>query len=373
MSYRVVQWATGAVGTWSLRQIIDRPELELVGVWVSGPDKHGKDAGDLCDRAPTGVPATSSKEAILALDADVVIHCPAAVGAAGALPFDDDVVKLLASGKNVISTLSYYSPLIEGPERMAKLEAACTQGASTLYGCGLDPGYICDRVPATLTSGLADVTTIRMSESIDVSTHPGAQLLMDLGFGKHPEDLALDSAQVQYFALRAFPGAVAKLADLLGVKLDGVQLSKMPELAFASKDLDLAMGRIPAGTISGIRYEYVGTRDGEPFITHEWVHYIEREGTPPDWMKAPPPKPGEAMPYRVTLDVEGRPSVHADLVFTDSEDTVFLPTAAAPIRAIPDVCAAPPGFLQEPIFGCWNPAQGVNSVPEPIRETDLTV
>jgi 2,4-diaminopentanoate dehydrogenase len=356
MSYRVVQWATGAVGTWSMRQIIDRPELELAGVWVSGPAKDGKDAGELCGGPATGVVATSSKAAIAELEADVVIHCPAAIGPEGALPFDDDVAMLLTSGKNVISSLSYYSPLIEGAERMETLRNACEQGGSTLYGCGLDPGYICDRVPAALTSGLADVTRIRMSESIDVSTHPGAQLMMDLGFGKRPEDLALDSPQVQYFALRAFPGAVAKLGDLLGAKLDGVQLGGIPELAFASKDLDLPMGRVQAGTISGIRYEYVGTRDGEPFISHEWVHYIERDGVPESWMKAPPQTPGEAMPYRVTLEIEGRPSVRTDIVFTDVEDAVFLPTAAACVRAIPYVCAAPPGFLRESVFGAWSPA-----------------
>ena len=86
MTYRVVQWATGAVGRFSLQQIIDDPELELAGVWVSGPAKHGKDAGELCGRPPTGVTATSSRDAIQALDADIVIHCPAPLGA-----FDDDV------------------------------------------------------------------------------------------------------------------------------------------------------------------------------------------------------------------------------------------------------------------------------------------
>jgi hypothetical protein len=28
MTYRVVQWGTGAIGSWSLRQIIDHPENE---------------------------------------------------------------------------------------------------------------------------------------------------------------------------------------------------------------------------------------------------------------------------------------------------------------------------------------------------------
>ena len=53
MPYRVIQWATGSVGAWSLRQIIDNPDLELAGVWVSGAAKDGKDAGELCGRPTT--------------------------------------------------------------------------------------------------------------------------------------------------------------------------------------------------------------------------------------------------------------------------------------------------------------------------------
>lgn len=88
MPYKVVQWATGGVGIWSLRKIIDHPDLELVGVLVYSADKEGMDAGDLCGRPKTGIRATRSREAILALDADVVIHTPK-------LPDDDDVVALL--------------------------------------------------------------------------------------------------------------------------------------------------------------------------------------------------------------------------------------------------------------------------------------
>jgi 2,4-diaminopentanoate dehydrogenase len=138
---RVVQWATGGVGVWSLRQIIDRSDLELVGVWVSGSAKEGLDAGRLCGRPDTGVIATRSKE-ILALEADVVVHTARAVGDEGQSSFDADVLALLASGKNVISTVSYYSPQMEGEERIRAIEEACAQGSSTLYGSGvhLRPG-----------------------------------------------------------------------------------------------------------------------------------------------------------------------------------------------------------------------------------------
>src|SRR5207245_1911166 len=52
MPYRVIQWSTGNVGRFALRCIVGHPELELVGLWVHGAAKAGKDAGELCGLAP---------------------------------------------------------------------------------------------------------------------------------------------------------------------------------------------------------------------------------------------------------------------------------------------------------------------------------
>ncbi|PRC45189.1 dihydrodipicolinate reductase, partial [Mycobacterium sp. ITM-2017-0098] len=56
---RVVQFSTGNVGKHSLRAIIGRPDLELVGVHAANPDKIGRDAAELCGMSePTGIVAT---------------------------------------------------------------------------------------------------------------------------------------------------------------------------------------------------------------------------------------------------------------------------------------------------------------------------
>ena len=73
-TYRVVQWATGNIGTKSLRAVIEHPNLELVGLYVHSPDKAGKDAGELCGAGITGVIATNSLDDILALGADCVLY-----------------------------------------------------------------------------------------------------------------------------------------------------------------------------------------------------------------------------------------------------------------------------------------------------------
>ena len=42
-TYRVVQWATGNIGTRSLRAVIEHPRQTLVGLHVHSPDKAGRD------------------------------------------------------------------------------------------------------------------------------------------------------------------------------------------------------------------------------------------------------------------------------------------------------------------------------------------
>ena len=74
MSHRVVQWSTGNVGRHALAGIDAHPQLELVGLFVSNPDKVGKDAGELADLNRTlGVTATSDTDSLLALEPDCIV------------------------------------------------------------------------------------------------------------------------------------------------------------------------------------------------------------------------------------------------------------------------------------------------------------
>ena len=54
-TYRVVQWATGNVGSRALRRTIEHSELDRVGVYVHSAEKEGRDAGELCGVEPVGV------------------------------------------------------------------------------------------------------------------------------------------------------------------------------------------------------------------------------------------------------------------------------------------------------------------------------
>jgi 4-hydroxy-tetrahydrodipicolinate reductase len=72
--YRVIQWATGRTGMRAMREVLDHPRMMRVGIWTHSTEKVGLDAGQLCGRPDTGVIATDSIDAILAIEADCVLY-----------------------------------------------------------------------------------------------------------------------------------------------------------------------------------------------------------------------------------------------------------------------------------------------------------
>ncbi|HEY5097533.1 MAG TPA: hypothetical protein VII46_05760, partial [Acidimicrobiales bacterium] len=102
-SYRVVAWSTGNVGRHAIAGIDARPDLELVGLWVSNPDKVGRDAGELAGLGRTlGVAATDDVEALLALKPDVVVHT--AMADHRLMEALADLQRILRAGVNVVSS-----------------------------------------------------------------------------------------------------------------------------------------------------------------------------------------------------------------------------------------------------------------------------
>ena len=157
--YRVVQWATGNIGSRALRSVIEHPDMTLAGVYVHSPAKAGKDAGELCGRPATGVVATCEEDEILALAADCVLYMPAACDF-------DQVCRLLASGANVVTTRGeFHRPDSIDPALRKQVEAACDQGGSSIHSTGSSPGFITEAIPLVLTRSSGGSTAWRSASS----------------------------------------------------------------------------------------------------------------------------------------------------------------------------------------------------------------
>ena len=340
---RVIQWATGNVGRHAAAAVHRHPDLELVGAPVYSDAKAGRDVGELCGLDPIGIAATTDRDAIVALGADCVVYTPQGeMDPMGAL---DDICRLLASGKNVVSTAvtAFIYPASAGPAVVDRLEAACADGGTSFHGTGIEPGWAGEVLPLTMSGILHRADSIVVQELMDYSTYDSTDMMFDImGFGL-PPDTPVPMADPDLVGT-TFRAPLMLLADGLGGTIE--RFTYRREVAVASDPINVAAGVIEPGTVSAQRFAYSAVVDGREAFTIEHVTRMGA-GQAPDW----PTGRG----WRV--EVEGTPSMVLDSRIAvhgeDDTDQGCLGTAMHAVHAIAPVCAAEPGirtFLDLPMI-----------------------
>ncbi len=336
MSRKVIQWSTGNVGRYSLRAIIGHPELELTGVWVHSEEKAGRDAGELCGLPPIGVAVTSDAEALLASDADCVCY----TATADKRPIDaiEDMARILAAGKNVVSSsvVGLVHPKGVGANLTSGLEDACRAGKTSFLTSGIDPGFAND-VLALVVSGLCEHwSEIRVQEVINYATYAQPEVIFEtMGFGK-PMDhvpLLLQPGILGF----AWGGTVRLLAEGLGLRLDDIE--EFHERRPAERRLDIQGHVVEPGSMAALRFEVRGIVGGRPAIVVEHITRLD-DDLAPEWVN------GNGS-YKVLI--EGVPAMQLEYEFQDEHGDhavggVVL-TATRLVNAIPAVCDAEPGLM----------------------------
>lgn len=341
MTFRVIQWATGAMGKACLRAVLVHPEAELVGLYVYG-DKAGRDAGEIARREPTGVIATRDIGEILALDADVVIHCARLAPPYGS--HDAEILQLLASGKNVISINGYSRPSHWTGERREALEAACRAGGTSLMAAGLNPGFAAEQIAVVATGVCQALDHVEVVESVDCRAVRNPDYVFRiLGFGSDPADVdPNDPAWGPASSLNGmYEEVLAAMAEHLGLALERVETDH--RVFAATQELDVAAGVIPEGRIGHVNWRWNGIVEGQPKLTmsiHWWMEEAHLdEPDPPLWRIRIKGHPG----VRISIDLEKR---EGDTTATSAEQ---IGVAGAVLNAIPHVVAAAPGLMTRPL------------------------
>ncbi len=327
--YRVVQWATGNIGLRSLRAVIEHPDLELVGLYVYSDAKVGKDAGELCGLPPVGVAATRDIDEILVLRPDCVLYMGDRVDV-------DALVRLLDSGANVVSTRSeFHRPASLDPETRRRLESACARGNSTLFSTGSSPGFITEALPFALLSMQRRLDRLVIEEFADMSSRNSPEMIFDLmGFGRDPSHF--DPRGVEAHGGASFAGSLGTVADALSLPLEEVVAKG--QVAVANHAIDIAAGRVEAGTIAAQRLEVTGMHGGRPLLCFS-----------ANWYLTPDVEP--AWDLRATgwhVLVEGDTPLDVDIRFPVPPEkwAATSPglTAHRPVNAIPYACKAEAGI-----------------------------
>lgn len=328
MTYRVVQWSTGNIGTRALGMLLDRSDFEVVGVHAFGTTKIGQDAGALADRAPTAITATDDVEALLELEPDCVNYLPRVIDY-------ELVAAMLRRGINVVTTGDFLTGSHHPAERAA-LDSAAREGRATFLGTGFEPGFI-NVVAGFLTGACRQVHSVKLVETLDCTTYPVREVWTVLGFGKTPRQrVAPIDPATQRYGLGYFE-TLDMIASMLGTELDGYQ--GFVENALLTDDLSLGWVDYAAGTVGGQRRTYRGLRNGRAVVELAICWTMSDDALDPQWTD----------PEGFSVVIEGTPRVDATIRFGEPGQDVMTvlmdSTAVAAVNAIPFVCAARPGLL----------------------------
>ena len=297
----------------------------------------GRDVGELAGGKPIGLRATHDAEALLALAPDCV--CYTAIGESRPDACIADLCRILASGSNVVSTsvpgLIY--PAAYDPAIVARLDAACQKGGSTLYMSGIEPGFAADHLVAMLTTGSNRIDRIRTQELFSYSDYPVAFTMFEfMGFGNPMDHVCLLEQPGVQTSIWGPP--IRMVADILGVELEAIR--ETYEKRSTLRRLEIAAGTIEAGSVGAVRFETIGVVDGRDAIVIEHVNRMARD-LAPDW-----PNAERDGVYRIVI--EGDPELRCELaVGTEKNfsDQGLVVTTMRAVNAIPYVCDAPPGVI----------------------------
>jgi 2,4-diaminopentanoate dehydrogenase len=329
--YRVVQWTTGNVGKQSVLATLTNPGLELVGCYAWGPDKVGRDVGELVGAAPTGIIATNDVAALLALKPDCVIYNPR---------WNDveELVAILSAGVNVVATSEFITGhSLEGRERVIE---ACQRGGSSLFGSGMNPGLA--NLLSIVSAQICDrIDSVSVLESVDSTGYDSGAVEMSVGYGRPIDDPELP-AMVAH-GTRVFSDAVYLTADALGLDIDDVRC----EATFAktTEDLDLGSWSIKAGCVAGISASWQGLFAGRKVIDLQ-VRWRKGQTLEPDW----------PIQHGYLVDIQGRPCVKTKLEIMPPKDFVaksfidymalgMIMTAMPALNAVAATVEAAPGIV----------------------------
>jgi hypothetical protein len=301
--------------------------------------------------APIGLAATDDKDALVALEPDCVVY--AASGperGAGAVP---DYELLLAAGINVVTTTStelVYPPAADAAlrDRMSK---AAEAGRASLYATGIFPGFASDELALVVTTLSRNIQSLRVLEVSLNDHYPVADVMMDgMGFAR----------PLDFEPLLALPGVIPMvwappielIAKGLGVELE--EICGRLDRQLTDRELEVAFGTVPAGTVGAVRTTASGIVDGREAIVVDHVIRMARD-VAPDW-------PSSENDATYLVSIEGDPDIECRLTLgppegTDAGEAAMTATAMRVVNAVPYVIDAAPGLLSSLDLPVTVPAQ----------------
>jgi 4-hydroxy-tetrahydrodipicolinate reductase len=352
--YKVIVWAPGYLGSAVIKEILKRPEFELVGVLAYSDRKNGMDVGEMLGIDPVGVKMTTNQQDILEMEAECVIHC--GTNMMDDSPRNKEVVSILESGKNVVAAPNYHFPQLRGAAFVGMLDDACQKGGASLYGTGINPGWLTERLAPLLTSFTNKIDYVRAQEYFNLSNVDSDLMLKACTMGMTMERVESLIHKIEQGAGKPFYyPAVAQAVHVLGHKLDRIDVHSKFTPAKEDLYLDASGITIRKGEIVCWEHTWTGIVDGEPFFYLDEIFYVG-DNCPVEAKGDHYRVIVEGKPASVTMQMDIMASVEHNLLHRGDDPTTagYYATAVILMQAVPIACSAKPGIVYPDNFAHYS-------------------
>jgi 4-hydroxy-tetrahydrodipicolinate reductase len=243
----VVIMGLGEIGQAVARAALTLPDLEVVGAVDMSPDRVGKMLGDVIRAAAPDVKITNiADEAFRAAKGGVVLHATGSrlekvVG---------EIEGALRAGLSVVSTCEELAcPWVRHPKVADHIERLAQKRNVTVLGAGVNPGFVLDRLVATLGQVVGKVERVQGLRVVDASVRR-ASLQQKIGAGLSEADFnrGVEEGFVGHVGLME---SAALAAMGVGHSVDEVDEEIIPVIAEAEQRA--LWGTVKVGEICGVR------------------------------------------------------------------------------------------------------------------------
>jgi 4-hydroxy-tetrahydrodipicolinate reductase len=326
---RIIQFGLGPIGCAVARHVVERAGLELVGAVDIDPTKVGQDAGQVIglDHALGFGVAKNLRGVLARTDADLVLHTTSSYFD----QFKDQIVEILEAGLDVVSTAEELSfPWLAHPEEAAEIDALAKRAGKTVLGTGVNPGFIMDALPLSLTAICQRVDRVEVTRIINASTRRGPfQAKIGSGMTVEAFNAKMAEGRMGHVGL---PESVGMVFDTLGKVLARYESAVEPVVAdslVATEHFE-----VQPGQVRGLKQVARGYTDEGEFMTLTFIAALDA-GEDGD-----------------TVKIAGKPDLEVKLKGTNGD----LATVAIAVNAVRRVKEAAPGLVTMrdlPIVTVW--------------------
>jgi len=308
----VAQYGIGPIGAEIARLLLTKPWIKVVAAVDIDPNKIGHDLGDVIGLGrKTGVLVTAD----LQTKADVVCHSTGSRLREVASQLKD----LLDRGAHVVSTCEELSFPLDAEVREDLQKVARSRNV-TLLGTGVNPGFVMDKLPLTVTAVCQDIKSVEIIRIQNASTRR-EPLQRKVGAGMTAGEFraAVAAGKIKHMGLKE---SLMMVGNGLGVEFEHVT-GETIEPILAEKEVVTQYLRVAPGQVAGVHQTIYGK--GRIDVSLELRMYVGAEDVAADKVIV------HGVPD-VEMTIKG--GVHGDRA-----------TAAMVVNAIPRVVNARPGVL----------------------------